>query len=274
MHIFERCCLRLFLRKIWKRLKIRGAEYYSDVLKVAKIVGYLVAYALPFILPSTLYVFLKPLLPLDILRNIISMVVIGVIVGLLSTYLCRDMLHNLLASIVASLLGLSTPLILMEIIPQLSWIGLFIVEGMYTLLTFIVLPLSASATSIAAYRTFMKKRVEVQKLEEKIETTIIEQPVKEEITKEEKAEEEKIEVTQETMPTISEESLRTAEEKLVPELEEMLKEIMKEEEEVVKEEKAEPVEKIPLKKCKNCGEYIPEDSIYCPLCGKYQGEES
>lgn len=234
---------------------------------MARIAGYLVAYALPLILPSMLYTFLKPLPLPDILRDIILIAVIGVIVGLLSSYLCRDMLHTLLASIIISLLGLSTPLILMEITPQLAWMKTFVVEDIYTLPTFIVLPLSASATSITTLRIFMKKVVEVQKVEEKIETVTVEQPVKEEIPVEEK-----IEITQETMPTVSEEGLRAVEEKLVPELEEMLKEIMKEE--VVKEEKTEPVEKIALKKCKHCEEYIPEDSIYCPLCGKYQGEES
>ncbi len=61
-----------------------------------------------------------------------------------------------------------------------------------------------------------------------------------------------------------------------PELD-ILEEIVKElEEEKIEEKKIEeeaPVtEKELLKKCKHCGEMIPSDSFYCPLCGGRQEE--
>lgn len=231
------------------------------------------AYTISLLLPILMYGYLAFLPIPELILDIIVLVAVGVVVGIASALITRRKSRAILTSIVGGILGLLTPYVTFNILqtPILSTI-LQRAPPYYM----IILPPATAALFSLAYLSITKPLLKTVKEAEEEKEMVGEGKEKleleeKEVVKEHEVEEKPIEVVKEIKPG---EVSGVGQE---PELD-ILKELVKEIEKETKVEEAPAVEEATrmeesLKKCKHCGELIPSDSIYCPLCGGYQGKE-
>lgn len=246
------------------------------------LVAGILAYFTSLLLPALIYTHLSFQQVSDIILDIAVIATVGVVVGLESALIVKNKIRAVLTSIIGGVLGVLTPYISNSILQIDLPPGLSIVLGR-PLFYFTILSSPALAAIISlAYLSIMELKLQpVMEVEERREERkeeivveekeVVEEPVKERGLVEAIREGAEAEVKSTEVPTVAAE----------PELD-IIKELVKEIEETRTKEEA-VLEEAPiarevtveelLKKCRHCGEMIPYDSIYCPLCGEYQGEE-
>ena len=251
------------------------------------LVAGILAYFTSLLLPALIYTHLSFQQVSDIILDIAVIATVGVVVGLESALIVKNKIRAVLTSIVGGVLGELTPYISNSILQINLPPALSIVLGR-PLFYFTILSSPALAAIISlAYLSIVELKLQpVMEVEERREEMreerkeelvfeekeVVEEPVKEEGLVESIRGEAKAEVKPTEVPTVAPE----------PELD-IIKELVKEIEEETRSKEEAVLEGAPitrevaveelLKKCRHCGEMIPYDSIYCPLCGEYQGEE-
>lgn len=238
------------------------------------------AYVLSLFTPILIYDSLTHLPIPDIILGLTIIAILGVVVGLESALITRNTVKATFTSIIGCLLGLLTPYISAHIL-QLSFPQeLLIPLGKPS--TYLIIPASPALAALIslAYLSVVKlKHMPVGEIEEdrqklegeggKLETGEKEITEKQVVEGAEGGRAERMGEEVGAEGKVMEPSIPEHE----PELN-IIEEIVKE----IEEEKEVGImgpqitgEQI-LKKCKHCGEMIPPDSIYCPLCGGYQEE--
>jgi len=247
------------------------------------LVAGILAYFTSLLLPAFIYTHLSFQQVSDIILDIAVIATVGVVVGLESALIVKNKIRAVLTSIIGGVLGVLTPYISNSILQINLPSGLSIVLGR-PLFYFTILSSPALAAIISlAYLSIMELKLQpVMEVEERREERkeeivveekeVVEEPVKERGLVEAIREGAEAEVKSTEVPTVAAE----------PELD-IIKELVKEIEEETRTKEEAVLEEAPiarevtveelLKKCRHCGEIIPYDSIYCPLCGEYQGEE-
>lgn len=247
------------------------------------LVAGILAYFTSLLLPAFIYTHLSFQQVSDIILDIAVIATVGVVVGLESALIVKNKIRAVLTSIIGGVLGVLTPYISNSILQINLPSGLSIVLGR-PLFYFTILSSPALAAIISlAYLSIMELKLQpVMEVEERREERkeeivveekeVVEEPVKERGLVEAIREGAEAEVKSTEVPTVAAE----------PELD-IIKELVKEIEEETRTKEEAVLEEAPiarevtveelLKKCRHCGEMIPYDSIYCPLCGEYQGEE-
>ncbi|MCL7390787.1 MAG: zinc ribbon domain-containing protein [Thaumarchaeota archaeon] len=247
----------------------------------------ILAYFTSLLLPAFIYTYLIFQQISDIILDITVIAAVGIVVGLESALITKNKLKAVLTSVIGGVLGLLTPYIFDSIL-QISLPPLLLIVLGRPLFHLTILSSPALAAIISlAYLSMVKPKpqpiIELKERREEMieerkeelvveEKQFVEEPVKEGAPVEAIREEAEAEVKPMEIPTVTPE----------PELD-IIKELVKEIEEETKTKEEAVLEEAPvtrevtveelLKKCKHCGEMIPYDSIYCPLCGEYQGEE-
>jgi len=254
-------------------------------LRLKTLAAGILAYSASLLLPALIYTYLGFQQVSGTILDVAVIVAVGVVVGLGSALIIRNKLKAALTSVIGGVLGLLTPYI-SDSIFQISLPLLLIVRGRP--LFYFTIPSSPALAAIIslAYLSIVKPKAQpIMEVEERGEGMIeerkeelvleekgmVEEPTKEGALLEAFREEAEAEVKPTEIPTATPE----------PELD-IIKELVKEIEEETKAKGEAVLEEAPvtrevtvgesLKKCKHCGEMIPYDSIYCPLCGEYQGE--
>jgi len=256
-------------------------------LRLNTLVAGILAYTLSLFLPVIIYMSLSFQPAYDIIFDIIVIVIVGAAVGLGSALITQNQVEAVLTSIIGGILGLLTPYLSYNILQvNLPSILLKTLERPLGYFMIILSPAIASVISLA-YLSIVKpkppttgeteeprKEIIEERKEELVseEKEVIEEIVREEAVGEAIEEEVGVEVKPTEVPKVVHE----------PELD-IIKELVEEIEQETKIKKEADLEEAPvteegareelLKKCKHCGEMIPYDSFYCPLCGEYQGEE-
>ncbi len=249
----------------------------------------ILAYFTSLLFPALTYAYLNFQQVSDAILDIAVISALGVLVGLESAIITKNKLNAVLTSIIGGALGLLTPYVSNSILQISLPSALMIVLGrplFYSYFAILSSPALAAIISLA-YLSIVKPKpqpiMEVEERREEMreerkeelvfeEKEMVEEPVKEGGLVEAIRGEAKAEVKPTEVPTVAPE----------PELD-IIKELVKEIEEETRSKEEAVLEEAPitrevaveelLKKCRHCGEMIPYDSIYCPLCGEYQGEE-
>lgn len=240
------------------------------------------AYVLSILIPNLLYPYLNILTYSDIILGIMMLIILGVLIGFGTALITRDKTLSIITSIVGGSLGLLTPYI------SSSMLGVTLPRFLLTLinvpLTYIITLLSPILAASISYIYLLSVKEKVTVIEREEVEEKVEKPLEkvEEVGREEAAigiEQEAVKPSEESMikaverEVVAKAEVGEGEQGAEPELE-FLKELIEEKREG-KEVRIEEgkVEEVLLKNCSYCGGSIPVDSIYCPLCGNYLGEE-
>lgn len=234
------------------------------------------AYAISLTVPTLIYPYLSTISLSDMVLGPLLMLAVGAPVGLVTALITRSTAWSALTSVIGGELGLLTPHVLSDVVGVAPSILLHPLDLVPVLQLFILLsPFFAAlvsfvyvvGTSLKAAAPEKEKTVIPERVEE-VGPEAPQRQVEEVTVEREVGAAESVE--REAEPEARVEEVKAGAE---PELE-FLKELVEAEEkaERVELERA-PVEELQLKKCIHCGETIPGDSIYCPVCGKYLGEE-
>lgn len=194
---------------------------------------------------------MSSILDIGTMAEPLSLTIAAVVSGIVCAVLIKKPSLSTISVLVGGFLALATLIFLPSIIPifpriLLSWI--------YASISV----LGGAAVSFTA--SMIRRRPAPETVPEKIEELEKEErlPEEKEAVKEvgeevSEKKEERLEAVERTI----EETLKVVEPTKTREAEKELEELEK----LVKRE-------VDLKKCPHCGEMIPADSIYCPLCGK------
>lgn len=194
----------------------------------------------------------------EALAELTSLTIAAVISGIIGALLVEKPLLSLVSVLVGGFLSVATLILLpltTSIFPQVSFSWFYapvsVLGGALIALAVAMFQMKPAPSTIA------EKPEEPKEPEKPVEEKVAVEEAEEVVEEPAEKKEEKLEAVEkaieETLRVVKLEPAKEAEEAVEKELEEL--------EKLIKGEAN-------LKKCPHCGQMIPADSIYCPLCGK------